>query len=61
MAVYFMDKQGLKLLVEDGQNATAGEIFELIMDESGYPAEARDVFSLWLVSDLLGELMFSSF
>jgi len=51
--VYFMDKSGLHLTVEDGQNAEAGELFEMVMEEMSFPPEARDIFSLWLVSDLL--------
>ena len=31
----------------------AGELFEIVMEEMKYPAEFREVFSLWLVSDLL--------
>ena len=50
-----MDKSGLHLTVEDGQNAEAGELFEMVMEEMSFPPEARDIFSLWLVSDLLGK------
>ena len=53
--MYFEDKTGINLSVEDGQHADAGELFEIIMDEMRFPAVARDVFSLWLVSDLLGK------
>ena len=49
-----MDKTGINLTVEDGQHATAGELFEMAMDEMKFPHEAREAFSLWLVSDLLG-------
>jgi len=57
IVVYFEDKTGIDLSVEDGQHAEAGELFEIIMDEMKFPAVARDVFSLWLVSDLLGEFL----
>ena len=56
IVVYFEDKTGINLSVEDGQHADAGELFEIIMDEMSFPAVARDIFSLWLVSDLLGKL-----
>jgi hypothetical protein len=49
-----VDNFGLHLKVIDGQNATASELFEIVMDERGYPNDARELFSLWLVSDLLG-------
>ena len=49
-----MDKTGLTLPVLDGQHAEAGELFEMVMQEQELPHEAREVFSLWMVSDLLG-------
>ena len=52
--MYFMDKTGIHLAVDDGQNCEAGELFEMVMDEMKFPAVAREAFSLWLVSDLLG-------
>lgn len=54
LVVYFQDKTGLHLTVEDGQHMEAGELFEDVMEEMKLPSEAREVFSLWLVSDLLG-------
>ena len=53
--IYLMDKTGIHFNVDDGQKAEAGELFEYVMEELQLPAEAREVFSLWLVSDLLGE------
>lgn len=53
IVVYFQDKTGLHLCVEDGQHTDAGSIFEMVMEEMKLPAIAREVFSLWLVSDLL--------
>jgi len=54
--VYFAKNVGLQLKVCDGQNLTATELFEDVMEEQNYPPEARQLFSLWLVSDLLGEI-----
>ena len=54
IVIYFMDKTGLTLPVLDGQHAEAGELFEMVMQEQELPHEAREVFSLWMVSDLLG-------
>lgn len=51
--VYFPDKTGVQLKVRDGQNVEAGELFELVMGVMEFPGEARESFSLWLVSDLL--------
>jgi hypothetical protein len=53
IVVYFANNEGLHLRVVDGQNAKATELFEMVMDEQKYPHEARELFSLWLVSDLL--------
>jgi len=50
-----MDKTGIHFTVEDGQNAEAGELFDYVMEELSLPEEAREVFSLWLISDLLGK------
>ena len=59
IVVYFAKNVGLQLKVCDGQNLTASELFEDVMEEQSYPNEARQLFSLWLVSDLLGtSLMF---
>lgn len=52
--IYLMDKTGLHFEIEDGHVAEAGELFEYVMEELKLPTQAREVFSLWLVSDLLG-------
>ena len=54
IVIYFADKTGLDLMVDDGQHATAGELFEMVMEEMSFPEEARNIFSLWLVSELIG-------
>jgi len=56
IVVYFANNVGLQLKVCDGQNLTATELFEDVMEEQNYPEAARQLFSLWLVSDLLGEI-----
>ena len=53
--MYFMDKTGIHLVVDDGQNCQAGELFEMVREEMKFPESSREVFSLWLVSDLLGK------
>jgi len=57
VVVYFANNIGLQLKVCDGQNLTATELFEDVMEEQDYPHEARQLFSLWLVSDLLGAFL----
>ncbi|XP_074650147.1 putative FERM domain-containing protein FRMD8P1 isoform X2 [Tubulanus polymorphus] len=53
MCVYLMDNTGVQLTVEDGRNATAAEILEMLEEESGLPEETNCLFALWLVSPLL--------
>jgi len=60
IVVYFAKSVGLQLKVSDGQNLTASELFEDVMEEQHYPHEARQLFSLWLVSDLLGMFVIGS-
>jgi len=54
IVVYFSKNIGLQLKESDGQNLMATELFEDVMEEQNYPPAARQLFSLWLVSDLLG-------
>jgi len=58
IVVYFAKSVGLQLKVCDGQNLTATELFEYVMEEQNYPADARQLFSLWLVSDVLGMFVY---
>lgn len=53
LIIYLMDKSGLQFTIEDGHGAEAGELFENVMEELRLPDIGREVFSLWLVSDLL--------
>ena len=59
MVIYFLDKTGIELSLRDGQNAEAGELFEIVMEEMKFPDVAREAFALWLVSDLLGKIVFN--
>jgi hypothetical protein len=53
IVVYYGEKQGLQLKVDGGQNAQASELFHMVMDNLEFPCDANQLFSLWLVSDLL--------
>ena len=61
--IYRPDKVGVQIKVVDGQNIKASELFEYYLDElkeewtEADPVQAREVFSLWLVSDLLGKTL----
>lgn len=54
-----MNKVVLCVESENPAQATVQELMELILQDDqdlSLPASARDVFSLWLVSPMLGEL-----
>ncbi|CAD5122954.1 DgyrCDS11347 [Dimorphilus gyrociliatus] len=53
IVVYFSDKTGISLNVDDGVNVTAMELFDMVYEETGLPNEGRETFSLWLMSNLL--------
>ncbi|ESN98897.1 hypothetical protein HELRODRAFT_162363 [Helobdella robusta] len=57
IVVYFHDNSGIMLKIQDGQNMEANILFEYVAKELNLQAEvleqAKEVFSLWLVSDLL--------
>ncbi|OAF71401.1 FERM domain-containing protein 8 [Intoshia linei] len=52
--VYFMDKSYIKMNLVDGENMNAGDLFEESINRKGLPLfMARQLFSLWIVSDYL--------
>lgn len=55
IVVYFADGTGTSLSVDDGVNLTARELYDMVYEETGLPDSLRETFSLWLISDLLGE------
>ncbi|XP_064621374.1 putative FERM domain-containing protein FRMD8P1 isoform X2 [Lineus longissimus] len=53
MCIYLMDKTGLQFVVEDGRRSKAEELQEMVIQDIGISEEAREIFSLWLMSPLL--------
>ncbi|XP_013420444.1 putative FERM domain-containing protein FRMD8P1 isoform X2 [Lingula anatina] len=53
ICVFLPDMTGIQMTLEDGKNATASEIFELVKEELELPASSASIFSLWLTSPLL--------
>lgn len=57
IVIYYADGSGVLLKVSDGQNRPASYLFDLVLDELEVDVQLqskiKDVFSLWLVSDLL--------
>ena len=48
------DRKGIHVNLEDGQLAEASDLFEIVLEQRGLPPESENVFSIWLVSPLLG-------
>lgn len=53
IGVYFNDKTGIVLKVENGHLSTAGDIFQMVIDELQLPEESKETFAMWMVSSLL--------
>lgn len=55
MVVFLRDRTGIYLSLEDGQDAETSDLMEIVLQEQGLPPECEDIFSLWLISPLLGQ------
>jgi len=53
VVVFLRDRSGIHFSLEEPELATAEALLHLTVHEQGLPAEAKDVFSLWLVSPLM--------
>ncbi|XP_067680211.1 putative FERM domain-containing protein FRMD8P1 isoform X2 [Haliotis asinina] len=53
MIVYLRDRNGIFYSIEDGHLAQAEELLDMTIQEQGLSPIAREVFAVWLVSDLL--------
>ena len=53
LVVFLRDRGGIYFHLEDGHQARADEILQLVMEEHDLPPEARHVFCLWFVSPIL--------
>ncbi|XP_071079069.1 putative FERM domain-containing protein FRMD8P1 isoform X4 [Haliotis cracherodii] len=53
MIVYLRDRNGIFYSLEDGHLAQAEELLDMTMKEQGLSEVAREVFAIWLVSELL--------
>ena len=48
------DRSGIHAQLDEGHNAEAEDLFDIVLQELGLPEECEDVFALWLVSPILG-------
>ncbi|ESP03034.1 hypothetical protein LOTGIDRAFT_230474 [Lottia gigantea] len=53
IVVFLRDRTGIHFNLEDGHLAQADELLELVIEEQGLPAVAKQALALWIVSDLL--------
>ena len=56
--VYLHSRLAIRLRLEDGMRVTARELLALIIEEEemNLPKQAMEVFAIWMVSPLLGQL-----
>ena len=56
MCIYMMSGVCIRLQLEKGHQATVSQIINVLVgdEELGLPASAKEYFTLWMVSPLLG-------
>ena len=55
VCIFMRDRSGIHCTLEEGHNAEAEDLFDIVLQEQGFPQECEDVFALWLVSPLIGK------
>lgn len=59
MVIWTRDRKGIHVNLEgNGAEAQAGDIFQIVKDYRRIPDAYNDVFSVWMVSPLLGSKVF---
>ncbi|XP_045176193.2 putative FERM domain-containing protein FRMD8P1 isoform X3 [Mercenaria mercenaria] len=53
VCIFMRDRTGIHVQLEEGHQAEADDLFDIVLQDQGLPAECEDVFALWLVSPLL--------
>ncbi|XP_052275436.1 FERM domain-containing protein 8-like isoform X1 [Dreissena polymorpha] len=53
VCIFMRNRSGIHMQLDEGHNAEAEELFEIVVQENNLPKECEDVFSLWLVSPIL--------
>lgn len=56
VCIFMRNRSGIHMQLDEGHNAEAEELFDIVVQENNLPKECEDVFSLWLVSPILGKL-----
>jgi len=55
LCIFMRDRTGIHVTLEEGHNAEADDLFDIVLADQGLPEECEDVFALWLTSPLLGK------
>ncbi|KAL4238362.1 FERM domain-containing protein 8 [Mactra antiquata] len=53
VCIFLRDRTGIHVSLEEGHQAEADDLFDIVLQDQGLPNECEDVFALWLVSPLL--------
>lgn len=53
IVLWLRDRKGIHVNLEDGHQAEAADLFEIVLEQRGLPPESENIFSVWLVSPLL--------
>lgn len=53
VCIFLRDRSGIHVQLEEGHQADAEDLSEIVVQNQGLPKECEDVFALWLVSPLL--------
>ncbi|XP_052768145.1 FERM domain-containing protein 8-like isoform X2 [Mya arenaria] len=53
VCIFMRNRTGIHVQLEEGQNAEAEDLFDIVLQDQSLPSECEDVFALWLVSPLL--------
>lgn len=54
VCIFLRDRTGIHVSLEEGHQAEADDLFDIVLQDQNLPNECEDVFALWLVSPLLG-------
>jgi len=55
VCLFLRNRTGIHVQLEEGHQAEADDLFDIVLQDQNLPPECEDVFALWLVSPLLGK------
>lgn len=58
VVIWMRDREGIHVTLEcGGHEASAEDLFEIAVEQKHLHADCENVFSIWLVSPLLGKIL----